>query len=132
MRDGFDFLGFRIRWKRKRGTNQWYVYTFIADKPFRSVKAKIRALTHRVSQSDMATVIGRINQFLRGWTAYFRHAVCKHTLNRLRHFVNWRIIRWCAKGTAGRGRRSVASTPPRRGGGFRSRPTARRSSTQQR
>ncbi len=77
-----------FRWKRKRGTNQWYVYTFIADKPFRSVKAKIRALTHRVSQSDMATVIGRINQFLRGWTAYFRHAVCKHTLNRLRHFVN--------------------------------------------
>ncbi|MFF0051734.1 reverse transcriptase domain-containing protein [Streptomyces sp. NPDC005498] len=24
MGDGFDFLGFRIRWKRKRGTNKWY------------------------------------------------------------------------------------------------------------
>jgi RNA-directed DNA polymerase len=97
MRDGFDFLGFHIQWKRKRGTNQWYVYTFIADNPFRLVKAKIRALTHRVSQADMATVIGRINQILRGWTNYFRHAVCKHTLNRLRYFVNWRIIRWLRK-----------------------------------
>lgn len=97
LADGFDFLGFRIQWKRKRGSNKWYVYTFIADRPLRSVKAKIRALTHRVSQADMGAVIGRINQILRGWTAYFRHAVCKHTLNNLRHFVEWRVIRWLRK-----------------------------------
>jgi RNA-directed DNA polymerase len=97
MVDGFDFLGFRIQWKRKRGTNKWYVYTFIADRPFRAVKAKIRALTHRVSQANMGTVITRINQILRGWSNYFRHAVCKHTLNRLRHFVEWRLIRWLRK-----------------------------------
>jgi RNA-directed DNA polymerase len=97
MVDGFDFLGFRIQWKRKRGTNKWYVYTFIADRPFKAVKAKIRALTHRVSQANMGTVVTRINQILRGWTTYFRHAVCKHTLNRLRHFVQWRLIRWLRK-----------------------------------
>jgi hypothetical protein len=45
----------------------------------------------------MGTVITRINQILRGWTNYFRHAVCKHTLNRLRHFVEWRLIRWLRK-----------------------------------
>ena len=28
----------------------------------------------------MGAVITRINQILRGWTNYFRHAVCKHTL----------------------------------------------------
>jgi RNA-directed DNA polymerase len=32
MSDGFDFLGFHIRWKRKRGTYKWHVYTFIADR----------------------------------------------------------------------------------------------------
>ena len=53
MSDGFDFLGFRIQWRRKRGTNKWYVYTFIADRPIRSLKAKIRALTHRTSQQDL-------------------------------------------------------------------------------
>ena len=46
MADGFDFLAFRIRWKRKRGTNEWYVYTFIADQPLKSLKARICALTH--------------------------------------------------------------------------------------
>jgi RNA-directed DNA polymerase len=97
MADGFDFLGFRIQWKRKRGSNKWYVYTFIADRPIHSVKAKIRALTHRVSQADMGTVIARINQILRGWANYFRHAVCKHTLNNLKHFAEWRVIRWLRK-----------------------------------
>ena len=97
MSDGFDFLGFHIQWKRKRGTNKWYVYTFIAERPLRAVKAKIRSLTHRVSQANMGAVITRINQILRGWTNYFRHAVCKHTLNHLRYFVNWRLIRWLRK-----------------------------------
>jgi RNA-directed DNA polymerase len=32
MSEGFDFLGFHIQWKRKRGTNRWHVYTFIADR----------------------------------------------------------------------------------------------------
>jgi hypothetical protein len=27
MSEGFDFLGFRLQWKRKRGTNKWHVYT---------------------------------------------------------------------------------------------------------
>jgi RNA-directed DNA polymerase len=94
MSDGFDFLGFHIQWRRKRGTNQWYVYTFIANRPLKAVKDKIRAMTHRVSQANPRTILIRINKILRGWTNYFRHAVCSHTLNHLRHFVNWRVIRW--------------------------------------
>jgi RNA-directed DNA polymerase len=93
MSDGFDFLGFRIQWKRKRGTNKWHVYTFIADRPIRSVKAKIRALTNRKSQQPPGAVLIRLNQVMRGWTNYFRHAACKRTLSRLFHFVWWRVIR---------------------------------------
>ena len=37
MSEAFDFLGFRIQWKRKRGTGQWYVYTLIAARPVRAV-----------------------------------------------------------------------------------------------
>jgi len=50
MSESLDFLGFRIQWRRKRGTNKYYVYTFIADRPIRSLKDKIRALTSRLSQ----------------------------------------------------------------------------------
>jgi RNA-directed DNA polymerase len=65
MSDGFDFLGFRIQWKRKRGTGKWHVYTFIADRPIRSLKAKIRALTNRRSQQDPGTVLIRLSQIMR-------------------------------------------------------------------
>ncbi len=67
MSDGFDFPGFHIRWKRKRGTDKWHVYTFIADRPIRSVKAKIRALTNRRSQQHPGTVLIRLGQIMRGW-----------------------------------------------------------------
>lgn len=92
--EGFDFLGFRIRRRRKMGTvDRWHVYTFIGDRPLRSLRAKIRALTRRLSQVPLKDVLIRINQVLRGWAAYFRHAVAKHTFDKLAHFVWWRVIR---------------------------------------
>jgi RNA-directed DNA polymerase len=94
MSEGFHFLGFRIQWKRKRGTNSWHVYTFIADRPIRSVKAKIRALTNRTSQQSPASVLIRLGQILRGWSTYFRHAVSKHTFSALANFVWHRVARW--------------------------------------
>jgi RNA-directed DNA polymerase len=94
MSDSLDFLGFRIQWRRKRGTSKWYVYTFIADRPLRSVKAKIRALTRRTSQQPPRDVLIRLNQIMRGWANYFRHAVCKHTLDSLETFVWRRVIHW--------------------------------------
>ncbi len=93
MSQGFDFLGFRIQWKRKRGTNKWYVYTFIADRPFRSVKVKIRALTPRTSQHDLRTLLIRINQITRGWTNYFKHAIAQRIFSKLQHHTWWRIVR---------------------------------------
>jgi RNA-directed DNA polymerase len=92
MSEAFDFLGFRIQWRRKRGTNKWYVYTFIADRPVRSLKGKIRALTHRTSQHDMGTVLIRLNQIMHGWANYFRYAVAKHTFKNLENFVWRRVI----------------------------------------
>jgi RNA-directed DNA polymerase len=94
MGDGFDFLGFHIQWRRKRGSNKWHVYTFIADRPVRSVKAKIRVATTRTSAQDPGTVLIRLAQIMRGWSNYFRHAVAKHTFGRLAHFAWWRVARW--------------------------------------
>lgn len=81
LSDGFAFLGFRIRWKRERGTNKWYVYTFIDPRPVRTLKAKIRALTHKTSQWDLASTLTRLGQIMRGWANYFRHAVAKWTFS---------------------------------------------------
>jgi RNA-directed DNA polymerase len=94
LRDGFDFLGFHIQWRRKAGTSKWYVYTFIADRPVKALKARLRAMTRRTSLADLGTTLIRLNQILRGWSAYFRHAVCTHTLRHLHQFLWWRIVRW--------------------------------------
>ncbi len=92
--DGFDFLGFHIQWRRKAGTNKWYVYTFIADRPVRAIKAKMRALTHRTSLADLGATLTRLNQIQRGWGTYFQHAVATHTFKHLHRFLWWRIVRW--------------------------------------
>jgi RNA-directed DNA polymerase len=94
MSESLDFLGFRIQWRRKRGTSKWHVYTFIADRPIRSVKDKIRALTHRTSQQPPRAALIRLNQIMRGWANYFKHAVCKHTMSSLENFAWHRVIRW--------------------------------------
>ena len=47
--EGFDFLGFRIQRRRKRGTNQHHVYTYPSKTALAAIKAKVRRLTHRTS-----------------------------------------------------------------------------------
>jgi RNA-directed DNA polymerase len=91
--EGFSFLGFRIQRRRKRGTDKWYIYTFIDDRPIRSLKAKIRALTHRTSQLDLEYVLTRLNQVTHGWANYFRHAVAKNAFAMLDNFAWWRVVR---------------------------------------
>ena len=94
MSQGFDFLGFHIQWRTKYGSDKWYVYTFIADRPVRQVKAKIRALTRRTSQQNLRDVLIRLAQIMRGWANYFQHAVSKHLFSKLAGFTWWRVIRW--------------------------------------
>ena len=93
MSEGFSFLGFRIQWRRKRGTSRWYVYTFIDDRPIRTLKTEIRALTSRTSQLDLGYVLTRLNQVMHGWANYFRHAIAKNVFAMLGSFAWWRVIR---------------------------------------
>jgi len=93
LSEGFPFLGFRIQWRRKRGTGKWHAWTFIDDRPVRTAKAKIRALTPRTSQLDLEHMLTRLNQVMHGWANYFRHAVAKRAFAILDHFAWWRVIR---------------------------------------
>ena len=65
----------------------------IASRPIRAVKAKIRALTHRTSQQDLAPLLTRFGQIMRGCASYFKHAVAKWTFSKLNIFTWWRIVR---------------------------------------
>jgi RNA-directed DNA polymerase len=93
LSEGMSFPGFRLQWRRKRGTSKWYVYTFIDDRPVRSLKAKTRALTPRTSQLDLEHVLTRLNQDMHGWANYFRHGIAKRVFALLDQFAWWRLIR---------------------------------------
>jgi RNA-directed DNA polymerase len=92
--DGFDFLGFRIQRHRKPGTGKRYVYTFAAKKSVASIRRKVKAITKQGTNHALGDLLRQLNPVLRGWTAYFRHAVAKATFGHLRHYTWNRVIRW--------------------------------------
>ncbi|MFM8895691.1 MAG: reverse transcriptase domain-containing protein, partial [Actinomycetales bacterium] len=90
--EGLDFLGFRIRRMRKRGTSKSYVYTVPSKKAIASIKEQVRTRTSRstlhLTLAELLTTIGRV---LRGWANYFRHGVSKAVFNTIDSYAWERI-----------------------------------------
>jgi RNA-directed DNA polymerase len=95
--DGFDFLGFHIQRRRRRGTNTWTVYTYPSKKALISVLDKVRALTRRSRHRTLEALLRQLNPVLRGWCHYFRHGVSKATFGYLDAFAWRRVATWLRK-----------------------------------
>jgi RNA-directed DNA polymerase len=95
--EGFDFLGFTIRRRRKRGTGQRHIYTYPSKKALRAVRTAVRRLTTRSSTTPPWVALYRMNAVLRGWANYFRHGVSKRTFSYLDSFAWRRVTRWLRK-----------------------------------
>ena len=93
--EGFDFLGFHIRRRRKRGTQKQCVHTVPSKKAVQAIKDKVARKTYRSTRrQSLAELITSINQTLRGWANYFRHGVSKRVFSLLDHHAWWRIVGW--------------------------------------
>jgi RNA-directed DNA polymerase len=93
--EGFDFLGFRVRRDRRRGTKGTrFVYTYPAKKALAAVKARVRAITRQGTNHPLSSLLRQLNLLLRGWTTYFRNAVSARTFGYLHQFTWVRVIRW--------------------------------------
>ncbi len=95
--EGFDFLGFRIQRRRKRGTDKRVVYTYPAKKALASIVGRVRALTRRSSHPTLAALLRQLNPVLRGWCSYFRYGVSKATFGYLDQYTWHRVVRWVRK-----------------------------------
>jgi RNA-directed DNA polymerase len=96
--EGFDFLGWRIQRRARRGqAGQRAVYTYPSKKALASVMGKVRSLTGRERHRRLAVLLHRLNPVLRGWCTYFRHGVSSRTFSYLDHFAFWRIVGWLRK-----------------------------------
>jgi hypothetical protein len=92
--EGFDFLGFHLRWVASR--NRPGVH-FLARWPSRRAMARardrIRELTARnLIGRPVEAVVGSLNRFLRGWGAYFRHGNSAASFDAIEYFVTERIV----------------------------------------
>jgi RNA-directed DNA polymerase len=95
--EGFDFLGWRIQRRRKRGTAQRYLYTYPSKKALLSVMAQVRKLTRRANNRTLSDLLHRLNPVLRGWATYFKHGVSKQTFSYLGQFAWRRVVGWLRK-----------------------------------
>lgn len=77
---GFDFLGYHY----ERG------YQWPRQKSQDKLKETIREKTPRTSGVSLETIIGRVNQTLRGWHAYFRRSL-RQALEKLDQMVRRRL-----------------------------------------
>lgn len=93
--EGFDFLGFRIRRDRQRGSDRRLIYTFPAKKTLASVKAKIKAATSSAMiNRPLDEVLKHLSSIVRGWTMYFRHSSASATFGYLRYYLWKRVVAW--------------------------------------
>jgi RNA-directed DNA polymerase len=97
LREGFDFLGYHIQWRLKRGTSKRHVYTYPSRTALTTVKHRIRALTCQKAHPDLTTLLLRVNSLLRGWCHYFKHGSSSGTFGYLNHYTWWRVARWIRK-----------------------------------
>lgn len=96
--EGFDFLGFRIQRRRKKGeAGKRAVYTYPSKKALVSVMDKVRTLTRRNKHRTLSDLLRRVNPVLRGWCTYFRHGVSKRVFSYLDHYAFWRVVTWIRK-----------------------------------
>jgi RNA-directed DNA polymerase len=99
---GFDFLGFHHRLVRSRGRNGTRPVMFLArwpaDKAMQHARDRIRELTRR-SRLLLAPewVVEDLNQFLRGWAAYFRFGNSTARFGKIRSYARMRLALFIAK-----------------------------------
>jgi RNA-directed DNA polymerase len=95
--EGFDFLGFHIQRRRKRGTGKYVVYTYPSKKALASIVGRVRVLTNRSSHPALAVLLRQLNPVLQGWCTYFRYGVSKATFGYLDQYTWHRVVRWLRK-----------------------------------
>src|ERR687892_728846 len=96
--EGFDFLGWRIQRRNRRGrSGKQAIYTYPSKEALAAIVGKVRSLTRRGSHRRLADLLRRLNPVLRGWCNYFRHGVSQRTFSYVDYFAFWRVFGWLHK-----------------------------------
>ncbi|MCP5112973.1 MAG: group II intron reverse transcriptase/maturase [bacterium] len=96
VREGFDFLGYRVAQTKALQTKRWVGNLFIPKGKLNDLRYKIKALVTSIPTGyPLASLIDRLNPILTGWRNYYRYATwaCRD-FNKLDNWIGWRVGRW--------------------------------------
>jgi RNA-directed DNA polymerase len=90
-----NFLGFALRYDRDlHGRDHRYLNIFPSEKAITRARDTIRELTGSKRKSvPILDVIGAINRWSKGWSAYFRHGYPRNSFRDMNHFMLYRVTR---------------------------------------
>ena len=99
---GFDYLGFHHRLVRSDGRRSPKRVTFLArwptDKAMQRARDRLRELTdHSRLRIPTEELVGDMNRFLRGWTAYFRYGNSTQRFEKMTSYARLRLAVVVAK-----------------------------------
>ena len=94
-REGFNFLGFTIRWQRSRRSGRWYTHIEPSAKSQQRLRDKVRDLMdHWTLHRKPTEAVSDVNRVLRGWSGYFHYRQSSRVFGKLNHWVRDRTRRW--------------------------------------
>lgn len=93
--EGFQFLGFEVRWCKSRFTGKPYVHIEPAHKARQRLQAAVRReLNHWTTWRSCREAIGAVNAIAGGWSHYFHFRHCTRTFNTMQYWLRERCRRW--------------------------------------
>lgn len=93
--EGFDFLGFSLRWQKGRKTKGWYCHVQPSAKSEQRFRDNVRSLlNHWTLHKPITDVVDELNSFQRGWSGYFHFRHCTRVMGDLQGWVRARFKGW--------------------------------------
>jgi group II intron reverse transcriptase/maturase len=99
VREGFDFLGYRVAQTEALYTKRWVGNLFIPKGKLNDLRYKVKALVKSIPTGyALASLIERLNPVLLGWRNYYRYATwaCRD-FHKLDWWIWQRVGRWLKK-----------------------------------
>jgi len=94
-RDGFNFLGFSVRWQRSQVSGRCYAHIEPSAKSRQRLRDKVREqLNHWTLHRRIPEAVADLNKLLRGWGGYFHYRQSTRVFGKTQAWVRDRLRRW--------------------------------------
>jgi RNA-directed DNA polymerase len=96
VREGFDFLGYRVVQAKALRTGHWVGKLFIPKGKLNDLRHKIKVMVKGIPTGcSLAEVISNLNPIIVGWRNYYRYAIRAYReFNHLDYWIWQRVGRW--------------------------------------